>query len=59
MTRPPQSTTDPAGRVRRLTAALGDGPHSREIDLTDHLRCVLVTLGDQEALRLLERKKAA
>lgn len=46
------SSPDPAGRIRRLTRAIGDH-HAADIDPFDQLVAVLTYLDDQSALRLL------
>jgi len=43
-----------AARISRLKAAIGDGPHSVEIDPAQHLRSILVTLRDKTAIALLK-----
>jgi hypothetical protein len=48
---------NPAARIRRLEAAIGDGPHSRRINTRDHLRGILVILGDRQALELLNARR--
>lgn len=40
-------------RIDRLTRAIGDGPHSTLVDPRQHLRSILVTLGDKTAVELL------
>lgn len=40
-------------RIVRLTRAIGSGPHSVLVDPRQHLRSVLVTLGDKAAVDLL------
>lgn len=46
------SSPEPAGRIRRLTQAIGED-HAADIDPFDHLITVLTYLDDQAALRTL------
>jgi hypothetical protein len=44
---------DPVPRIHRLIKAFGNGPHAQDVDLWDHLRAILKTLEDDQAVRLV------
>ena len=50
----PTAKEEAAARISRLQTAIGDGPHSIEIDPAQHLRGILVTLRDTTAIEMLK-----
>ena len=50
----PTVKEEAAARISRLQNAIGDGPHSVEIDPAEHLRGILITLRDTTAIALLK-----
>lgn len=42
-------------RILRLKAAIGEGPHAASFNADQHLKAILVTLKDDQALELLKK----